>query len=613
MRHAYVSLGLAGVLGLLAVVAQPASAEMPTTSVNDLSSPSLFGQRGRSTAQVNSVSELTDVDPNSWAFQALKSVVERYGCLEGYPDKTYRGNRPLTRYEFAAGLNACLEKVNELITASTANLATKEDLATLQRLQEEFRNELAALRGRVDALEAKTKEIESKLFSTTAKLDAEVIMAANIQGGDVNYNYVDGAGNSQGFGGQANANFITRTRLNIRANSLITRGDQLRVRLNGRAGESTPFTSRQGRVARVDYAESTGGPLDGRSAVDFDKVYYDFPLSLFGGTNNLRIRFGPRIENIDLLGRNKFTQNEGQQFSFRNFRKDPLLIQIQESSHPGAHIDLRFSRQFALRIFYAARDGGSAGGIADEPGNVPFGGSGLFGGSTQIAAEIGFQPTPSIDIGIGYSYVNVSSAGGSTGFIFGDASGSGGGDGRLRYDAGNVSNVGHNIFNAHVDWDILPQVAIFGRYTFANSNFYGYANGGANGVNVGGSLDSNTWMAGLAFPDLFGRGNALQVAYLQPIQISNNGVIAFPTEGSNPSDDPRGAQNVFEGSVNPITGVVSGLPFNRTGTEGNVAVAYRFRVSDRLSLTPEVLFVINPNNVNQNGLTVGNVRATFEF
>ncbi|MBW4696501.1 MAG: iron uptake porin [Aphanocapsa lilacina HA4352-LM1] len=611
MRHAYVSLGLAGALGLLAVVALPAVAEVPTTSVNDLSSPSMFGQRG-ATAQVNSVSELTDVDPNSWAFQALKSVVERYGCLEGYPDKTYRGNRPLSRYEFAAGLNACLEKVNELITASTANLATKEDLATLQRLQEEFRNELAALRGRVDALEAKTKEIESKLFSTTAKLDAEVLMAANIQGGDVNYNYVDGAGNSQGFGGQANANFITRTRLNIRANSLITRGDQLRVRLNGRAGESTPFTSSQGRVGRVDYTEATGGRLDGAAAIDFDKVYYDFPISLFGGVNNLRIRFGPRVENIDLLGRNKFTQNEGQQFSFRNFRKDPLLIQIQESSHPGAHIDLRFSRQFALRIFYAARDGGSAGGIPDTIGNVPFGGSGLFGGSTQIAAEIGFQPTPSIDIGLGFSYVNVSSAGGSSGFIYGDASGAGGGDGRLRYNAANVSNVGHSIFNAHVDWDILPQVAIFGRYTFANSNFFGY---GGGDFNVGGSLDSNTWMAGLAFPDLFGRGNALQLAYLQPIQISNNGVIAFPASGSNPSTDPRGAENVFVGNIDPATGTVSasGLPFNRTGTEGNVAVAYRYRISDRLSLTPEVLFVINPNNVNQNGLTIGNVRATFEF
>jgi len=40
-----------------------------------------------------------------------------YGCIAGYPG-TYRGNRALTRYEFAAGLNACLDRVNELIAGS---------------------------------------------------------------------------------------------------------------------------------------------------------------------------------------------------------------------------------------------------------------------------------------------------------------------------------------------------------------------------------------------------------------------------------------------------------------------------------------------------------------
>jgi len=60
----------------------------------------------------------------------------------------------LTRYEFA-GLNACLDRVNELIAAATADRVTREDLATLQRLQEEFSAELATLRGRVDSLKPK--------------------------------------------------------------------------------------------------------------------------------------------------------------------------------------------------------------------------------------------------------------------------------------------------------------------------------------------------------------------------------------------------------------------------------------------------------------------------
>ena len=65
--------------------------------------------------QVNSVSQLFDVKPTDWAFQALQSLVERYGCIAAYPDKTYQGNSTLTRYEFAAGLNACIAHINELI------------------------------------------------------------------------------------------------------------------------------------------------------------------------------------------------------------------------------------------------------------------------------------------------------------------------------------------------------------------------------------------------------------------------------------------------------------------------------------------------------------------
>lgn len=100
-----------------------------------------------SLAQVTSVSQLSDVQPTDWAFAALQSLVERYGCIAGYPNGTFRGNRAMTRYEFAAGLNACLDRVNELIAMATAETVTKADLATLQRLQEEFTAELATLRG----------------------------------------------------------------------------------------------------------------------------------------------------------------------------------------------------------------------------------------------------------------------------------------------------------------------------------------------------------------------------------------------------------------------------------------------------------------------------------
>ena len=128
--------------------------------------------------QVTSVSQLSDVRPTDWAFQALQSLVERYGCIVGYPDKTYRGNRPLSRYEFAAGLNACLDKIQELIAAATADFVKKEDLETVKKLQEEFAAELAALRGRIETLEVRTATLEKQQFSTTTRLGGEVVLGA---------------------------------------------------------------------------------------------------------------------------------------------------------------------------------------------------------------------------------------------------------------------------------------------------------------------------------------------------------------------------------------------------------------------------------------------------
>jgi len=133
--------------------------------------------------QVTSVSQLSDVQPTDWAFQALQSLVERYGCIAGYPDGTYQGDRAMTRYEFAAGLNACLQRVNELIASSVLDQVTRDDLAILQRLQEQFAAELAALGGRVEALEARTAELEANQFSTTTVFGGEAIFGFAAGGG----------------------------------------------------------------------------------------------------------------------------------------------------------------------------------------------------------------------------------------------------------------------------------------------------------------------------------------------------------------------------------------------------------------------------------------------
>ena len=95
--------------------------------------------------QVTNVNQLRDVAPTDWAYEALRSLVDRYGCISGFPNQTYQGSQPLSRYEFAAGLNSCLNQIERLI-ASQGSVAG-EDLETIQRLSQEFESELATLGG----------------------------------------------------------------------------------------------------------------------------------------------------------------------------------------------------------------------------------------------------------------------------------------------------------------------------------------------------------------------------------------------------------------------------------------------------------------------------------
>ena len=116
--------------------------------------------------QITSLSAFGDIYPTDWAYQALKNVAESYGCVAGYPDGIFRGNRSITRYEAAAMLNACLDNISQV---------TDELLA----LMREFEVELAILKGRVDGLEARVGELEAMQFSTTTKFNMFAVATFN--------------------------------------------------------------------------------------------------------------------------------------------------------------------------------------------------------------------------------------------------------------------------------------------------------------------------------------------------------------------------------------------------------------------------------------------------
>ena len=207
-------------------------------------------------AQVTSVSELSDVQPGDWAFTALQRLVEEYGCLEGYPDRTYRGNRALTRYEFAAGLNACLDVVIQLIGGS--------ELEEIRRLQEEFAAELATIRGRVDVAEADIAELEANQFSTTTKLR-----------GSLDTNLVVPFSEADDLD-EADATFDYRARLNF--DTSFTGEDRLRIRLQAGDFGGALANTAVNNLGDGGLANAADGGANGPGNVGLDDVYYSFPV-----------------------------------------------------------------------------------------------------------------------------------------------------------------------------------------------------------------------------------------------------------------------------------------------------------------------------------------------
>lgn len=156
---------------------------MPQSTAVVPASPELLLDESNHLSQVASVADLSDVTPNDWAFAALQQLVETYDCLKGFPDGTFRGQQSFSRFEFAAALNTCF--TNFLATYGVAPSADLEMLQAIQKLNEEFNQELSQLENRVDVLEAAQAELAAQQFSTTIKLYGEAIFGlAFAEGGN---------------------------------------------------------------------------------------------------------------------------------------------------------------------------------------------------------------------------------------------------------------------------------------------------------------------------------------------------------------------------------------------------------------------------------------------
>ena len=248
-------------LGLIASGAN--AAELNINGVSDYAATS----SGNSLDQVTSVTQFSDVYPTDWAYQALANLVEQYGCVAGYPNGSFRGHRAITRYEAAALLNACLDRITEV---------TDE----LKRLIREFETELAILKGRVDGLEARFGELEATQFSTTTKLRGK----ADFFTGAVKYADRDKCNKRGGHCTDDGFNFSYRYTLNL--NTSFTGKDRLYTRL--RAGNmNNVWTQSDSYLSDAKSGDNT---------LKVDKLWYSFPLG-----NEFKVTVGALIENYYMI------------------------------------------------------------------------------------------------------------------------------------------------------------------------------------------------------------------------------------------------------------------------------------------------------------------------
>jgi hypothetical protein len=446
------------------------------------------------------------VRPTDWAYQALSNLVERYGCVAGYPDGTFKGGRAMTRYEAAALLNACLDRVTEV---------TDE----LKRLMAEFEKELAVLKGRVDGLESKVKTLEAQQFSTTTKLRGE---ASFILGGTPDFNsplrLSDGsrpdAPNRTTFNYDARLSFDTS----------FSGKDLLRTRL--RAGNFTgvPFNG-SSQIFQLDKATGTGG------SVNIDRLFYQFPVG-----KGVRVSVGPLIRNTEMLS-----------FIPSAYKSDILdFFGLAGASGvynkaTGAGVGLSWRQQvekgnpfITFDVNYVANSGfndSTIGAFSSDSGINALAQLGIRGSSwgAAVAYRYGTQ-------GSSIRTPNFSPA--------------------TLADGENSSSVSLAGYWSPIDASWAPSI----------SAGYGY-NGGS-----GGFSDSQSWMVGLQWSDVFYEGNAAGVAFGMPPFNSGNDSETWMLE-----------------------------------------VFYKYQLSDNISITPAFFYASDYRNNSGFDTWGGVIQTTFRF
>ncbi|ABM79362.1 iron uptake porin [Prochlorococcus marinus] len=496
-------------LGLMAPMAANA-ADLDIKGVSDYSA---------SSEQVTSISQFQDVYPTDWAYQALSNLIERYGCVAGYPSGSYLGNRAMTRFEAAALLNACLDRITEV---------TDE----LRRLLNEFEQELAILKGRVDGLEARVGELEATQFSTTTKLVGQTsfIVGANSFAGDAEDVFGDDRDDEAAASDGATVfNYDMRLELN----TSFTGKDLLKTRLRAGNFAKSPYSG-NGYVGLSALEVAFPGDEDHNDVVKVDRLWYQFPLG-----EEFTVTAGAMVRQDNMLA-----------VWPSNYPSETILDVFTYAGAPGAY---SLTKGGGAGIWWDDNDSGWSisasyvSGNADD-GNPNTGGVGTDGAASNATAQIAYAQDQ-WGIAAAYSYT---SGDNGAGIYPGNAT-------PLAVSlagSGTTNSYAVSAWWAPEDTGWFPSIS---------------AGWGLNDVNENDDSDlidnatSQSWYVGVQWEDAFIEGNVLGAAVGQPTFVT---AVDYDSD-VDASDFVADGNYAFE-------------------------LWYKFQVTDNISVTPAVYYLSRP-------------------
>ncbi|MGB3240795.1 MAG: iron uptake porin, partial [Geitlerinemataceae cyanobacterium] len=318
------------------------------------------------TAQVLNVNDLEDVSPAHWAYEALRSLVEKYQCLSGSSENIFNGNRVLTRYEFASAVNSCLLKLERSFNSTIAQLPDEEDLAVIQRLQSEFDAELQDLTVQITDLEQQVAFLEEQQFT-----------ANTVMRGRVDFNLISVFGDKKAtipgsdLSEDLDSNLVFSSRVSLSFDTSFTGKDRLQA--NIQAGKIDGLGS---SVTGTDMTRLIGATNTGND-VRLGNLFYEFPI---GDRGMAAVATAAAFPTRVFPAMNPVS-------SISNFGAESPIYSFAFGS--GAVAYYEFTDEIAAGVSYLSLSG------SDTT-------QGLLGGQYSALTQLTY--TPSDELGIAFTY-----------------------------------------------------------------------------------------------------------------------------------------------------------------------------------------------------------------